>query len=194
MIVVVVIVAVLVVGALVAVLILRAMASGSRAASRSLTVELDGPQVVEYLDRGASFAATAVVSSGKPAEQIYDCLAAPGHFSWLPLTSGPQHGSSAITAGEAREIDLFVAKLGERAVSTVRGEELTLTGTGVSIPVALSSFAQRFTFSSTPGGGSSVTWTIGGTPGIFGFLPLRWTAFAVKPVLSYVLRGVVKRS
>ncbi|CPZ69404.1 Hypothetical protein ERS075656_01869 [Mycobacteroides abscessus] len=60
------------------------------------------------------------------------------------------------------------------------GRKLVTIGTGISIPLLINAFGERWEFAAE-GNKVQVRWTVAVTPKWVGWFPLRWTAFAVRP-------------
>lgn len=177
------------------VLVVRGLASGSGAAGRASVDELRTTEIADYFDRTAKFAATGSITVPNAADKdLYGIFVSGDYLSWMPLVEGPKLERAPQAAGDWRTTYLFVVTLRERAVLTVPGRELVFSGTGLSIPMIVASFAERYTFTPTADGGVTIDWTVAGTPKWIGFLPLRWAAFLFAPLLKFVLRGVIKHN
>ena len=138
-----------------------------------------------YLDEKATWAATAEVTVPVKPDQVWATLTEREHLRLPLIVSGPQwEGEEAAYRGA-------FAAWSERVARSEQERELTTIGVGVSAPLLIKSFGQRYLL--RPGAnGTTVTWTIAITPKWVGFLPLRWTGVFARPVLKFALRDGLK--
>ena len=147
--------------------ILIGLASGPNG-PRRFPLHLPPGNVLSFLTKDATWAATAQVAVKVAPDAIWSVIdsAAPSNI---------------------RATRLAVVSLEERIVDRRPSDELTIIGTGISVPLIISSFAQRFTIH-TEGTQTVVRWTVAFTPKWVGFLPLRWTGAFARPAMKTVLR------
>lgn len=137
-----------------------------------------------FIDREASWAATAEITSPASAEAIWNTIDSTDYLSRLPLASGPAGPA------DSRATRLTLVSVEERVADRRPQSELITVGTGISVPLVVSAFAQRFTVE--PSGTQTVVrWTVAVTPQWVGFLPLRWTGFLARPVMKIVLKSAL---
>lgn len=173
-----------VLGGVVAAVVLATLASGSKGPSR-FEVAGVGPDVDGYFERGATWAATVETTVPVPAEQVWKRLSAGGYLDGVPFLKGPR------IVGLELSYNAVLLALSERIVRNEPSTELVAVGTGLSIPLALKSFAERWVLV-PEGSGTTVRWTVALTPQWIGWFPLRWTAFVVRPFMRAVLKIAIR--
>lgn len=170
-----VVVGVLIIGGLVGAVLLYVLASGEGGPSRfGATHAAPG-----FFDKGAAFAVTAQITVSGPVERVWAQVAQGGYLDGLPLVAGPTR------AGDLLTYRTPLLALSEKVVHE-DGQEFVAIGTGLSVPLTLKSFGERWRLSADKDK-VVVQWTVALTPRWIGWLPLRWTAFVVRPVLKAVL-------
>ncbi|MGH3723993.1 MAG: SRPBCC family protein [Mycobacterium sp.] len=168
----------------IAAVVLGALASGTKAPQR-FEVSGVGPDVDKYFDSGSAWAATVETTVPVPAEQVWQQLSAGDYLGVVPFVTGPR------IAGLDLSYRAVLIALSERIVRNDPAKELVAVGTGLSIPLLLTSFAERWVL--VPDGPKvTVRWTVAFTPQWIGWFPLRWTAFAVRPVMRAVLKMAIR--
>ncbi|MGH3726065.1 MAG: SRPBCC family protein [Mycobacterium sp.] len=170
-----VVVGVLVIGGLVGAVLLYALASGEGGPSRFSAVQASQG----FFDKGASFAVTAQITVPGPVERVWALVAQGGYLDGWPLITGPTR------AGDVLTVRTPLLALSEKVVHE-DGEEFVAIGTGLSVPIVLKSFGERWRLAADKDK-VVVQWTVALTPRWIGWLPLRWTAFAVRPFLTEIL-------
>ncbi len=170
--------------------------------NRFVVRELGLDDIDDYLDRRASFAIKVVETTPLPRKEVWERLTEAEYLtslpflrgpSWAPDTGDPDGDWHSVRVGSQRSMSGTILSVGQRVVEVVDGERLTLTGTGVSVPFAIKNFAERFTI--VDGARSrtvTVIWEIGGSPRWIGFLPWRWGAPFMRPILGFVLRHALR--
>ncbi|MGC7327379.1 SRPBCC family protein, partial [Mycobacteroides abscessus subsp. abscessus] len=78
-----------VVGGVVAAVVLAALASGSKGPQR-FAVPASVPNIDEYFDEDATWAAVVETTVPAAAEQVWQRLSAGGYFGAVPFITGPQ--------------------------------------------------------------------------------------------------------
>ncbi|EFV13136.1 SRPBCC family protein [Segniliparus rugosus] len=164
--------------------VLFALAHGERGPRRFRVDPVEGDPGA-YLDEKATWAATAEVTVPIKPEQVWAALTEREHLRLPLIVTGPTwKGEEAVYRGA-------FAAWSERVARSEQARELTTIGVGVSAPLLIKSFGQRYLL--RPGDkGTTVAWTIAITPKWVGFLPLRWTGFLARPVLKFALRDGLK--
>lgn len=173
-----------VIGGVLAAVALAALASGSGGPQR-FAVPASVPDVDEYFDKGATWATAVETTVPASAEQIWQRLSAGGYFGSVPFVTGPQ------IIGLDMSYRAVLIALSERVVRHNPARELVAVGTGLSIPLFLTSFAERWVLVPAPSG-TTVRWTVAFTPQWIGWFPLRWTAFAIRPFMSILLKRAMR--
>lgn len=161
-------------------LILMLLARGRRGPDR---FAVSRPQeVTQFLDREASWAATVTVkvSPRMKPDELWALISTKQLFGFVPLVSGP-----VVEDDGSRTVRALLFAFREQVLESETGRLLVTAGRGVSVPLTIAAFAQRFVVSD--GDGTSVTWTVAITPKWVGWFPLRWTAFAVRPFMKVFL-------
>lgn len=166
----------------------RTVLSGGGFEVRPVSAE----HVDEFLSDRGTFAVTAIREFAAPAARVWDALQLDGAYSWLPLVNGIRYADDRRHEGAARVIDapLFAAR--ERVIIQAPHTRLTATGTGLSIPLLVTGFAQDYRFTEL-NGRTTVAWTIAVRPRFGRFLPLRWGAPFVRPFAAWALGGLRTR-
>lgn len=183
----VIIVAVLVVlgaiAGLIALVVLRARARkllSTRAEPESETV------LRTLLARRPTFEMTAVCRFDAPPDRVYDALTE-GAFSWFPLINGIRYQGTDRGVGALRTLDALLFASVEQVTHAEPGRRLTVAGIRTSVPLAVLTYRQDFRLAPTANGGTEVSWTVGGRPAIFAFLPASWAAPFVRPFARFAL-------
>lgn len=158
------------IGALLGTAVLFALASGD-GGPRRFGVAMPDP---DFFDKAASFAVTAQISVPGPVERVWAQVSEGGYLDSIPFASGPVwSGGRAVTRTP-------LLAFTEKAVHNEAGRKLVTIGTGISIPLLINAFGERWEFAAE-GNKVRVRWTVAVTPKWVGWFPLRWTAFAVRP-------------
>ncbi len=182
-------------GGALAVLVLSILAAGKRGPQRfsvdPLTEHLDG-----YFATSAAWAATATITVPGSAEQLWSRLGSGGYLDAIPFVNGPSR------TGDTLEYRATVLALSEHIVHKEPLRGFTAIGTGVSIPLLLKSFGEQWAIEpmtpqsdmTSPSTTDAVTvsWTVAFTPRWVGWLPLRWTAFAVRPLMTFAMKQALR--
>ncbi|MFF2551513.1 SRPBCC family protein [Nocardia sp. NPDC058058] len=156
------------------------------------TSPLTSAQIDEYLDDKGTFTVTATREFAVPPAKLWDALQLNGTFSWLPLVNGVRYHDEYRREGALRTIDCTLFAVRERVVIMTPGQRLTVSGTGISVPIAVKSCAEDYRLTATATG-TELAWTIAFRPRIGSFLPLRWAAPFVRPFTTFALRGLASR-
>jgi hypothetical protein len=172
----------LVIVGLFVVIALNVLATGPKGPQR-FKVRMVGP---EYFESVASFAASAEITVSAPVEKVWSQVSQGEYLDALPFVSGPRRSGDELTTRTP------LLALTETVVRSEQLREFVAIGTGLSVPLTLSSFGERWLFD-TEGEHVRVRWTVALTPRWIGWLPLRWTAFAVRPFLKFVLAATIRR-
>ncbi|MGL6236707.1 MAG: SRPBCC family protein [Segniliparus sp.] len=160
--------------------VLFALAHGEKGPRRFAVAPVEG-DLETYFDEKAAWAATATTTVPGTPEHVWAVLAAGGYLALPFLLSGPDvDGDKLVYRGP-------FSAWAEEVARKEPGRELVTTGAGVSAPLLIKSFGQRFLLRPAPNG-VMIAWTVAITPKWIGFLPLRWTGFVARPVLGFVLR------
>ncbi|MFZ2240162.1 MAG: SRPBCC family protein [Gordonia amarae] len=162
--------------------------------------EIPAGEVDRYIERGAAFAIVLTERTPLARREVWDRVVNVEYMSSLPLLSGPAWSgddvipgaSPVIPVGAARTMSGTLMSVSERVTHVEDEAELTLTGTAVSFPLAIHSFAERWTITDGPRGTLVVTWAIAGSPRWVGWLPWRWAVPFVRPILGFVLRHILR--
>ncbi|WP_078293683.1 SRPBCC family protein [Mycobacterium sp. D16R24] len=170
------IVGVLAIGGLLGAAVLFGLASGDSGPRRFGVTMPD----TDFFDKTASFAVTAQISVPGPVERVWTQVSEGGYLESIPFVSGPvRSGDHVVT-----RTPLFA--ITEKVVHSEEGLKLVAIGTGISVPLVLKSFGERWELAAE-GNKVLVRWTVAVTPKWVGWFPLRWTAFAVRPFLRTLL-------
>jgi hypothetical protein len=181
-----------------AALIVLAVAVGlARRPDRASVAVIDPDGLDEYFDRGAAFAVTVVERTPLSASEVFGRLAGRPYLSSLPFLQGPDWlvspTSGGVGVGARRTMSGTIYSVSEQVICYEQDSQIALTGTAVCTPATIRCFAERFTISPADRSGvTEVTWTVAGTPAWVGFLPWRWGAPLVAPVLAFVLRHMLR--
>ncbi|MET9203097.1 hypothetical protein [Gordonia sp. NPDC003585] len=178
---------------LLALFVLYGLASKpNRFAVRDMTLD----DVDDYIERRAAFAITIVETTPLPRREVWERLTEAPYLSSLPLLRGPEwsvSGSERVAVGATRTMSGTVLSVSQRLADVEERERIVLIGTGVSVPFAIKNFAERFTLTDGERLNTiTVTWEIAGSPKWVGFLPWRWGAPLIRPVLAFVLRHILR--
>jgi hypothetical protein len=157
--------------------------------------------VDNYLAKRASLAVTVKETTPLSRREVWDRVAESAYLSNLPLVRGPHwmelgrtaDASFPVRSGERRSMSGTFLAVCEQVIEVDERERLTLTGTGVSVPLAVKGFVERFTITDGDRSGTVVvTWEIAGSPRWIGVLPWRWTAPLLRPLLGVLLRHILR--
>ncbi len=160
--------------------------------------EIPADSVDRYITRGASFAIVLTVNTPLSRREVWDRIVGVEYMSSLPLLSGPTWSGDAVIPGATvpvcavRTMSGTLLSVTERVTHVEQESELTLTGTALSLPLVISSFAERWTLTDGPRGTLIVTWAIAGSPRWVGWLPWRWAVPLMRPILGFVLRHALR--
>lgn len=178
--------AVIIVGGLIGGLVLIALAAGPNGPGRFPVSKPEG-DLARYFERDASWAATTTVALPASSAALWDAIATKPYLSAFPFVTGP-----VTDANGARITRLTIGAIEEQVVAQSPESELVTVGTGISVPLALNSYAQRITLVDN-GSERTVAWTLAMTPKWVGFLPLRWTAVFVRPFMGILLKFSLRK-
>ncbi|WP_067573100.1 SRPBCC family protein [Nocardia acidivorans] len=156
------------------------------------TEPLSSDRIDDYLADKGAFTVTATREFAAPPAKVWDALQLTGTFSWLPLVNGIRYQDQTRREGALRTFDGTFFAVQERVVTLAPHRRMTTTGTRISLPVLVESFAQDHQLTETADG-TALAWTIAFRPRIGAFLPLRWAAPFVRPFASYALKGLDTR-
>lgn len=170
------IVGVLALGGLLGAAVLFALASGDNG-PRRFGVTTPG---TDFFDKTASFAVTAEISVPGPVERVWTQVSEGGYLESIPFVSGP------VRSGDRIVTRTPLCAFTEKVVHSEEGRKLVAIGTGISVPLVLNAFGERWELADE-GNKVQVRWTVGITPKWVGWFPMRWTAFAVRPFLRTLL-------
>ncbi len=110
---------------------------------------------------------------------------------WQQVLDGPTIGASPVLSGPVTEgndrVYRGLVAFTSQVVEQNAQHGLIATGSGISIPLAIESFAERWSVAQS-GTGSTLTYTVAVAPRFIGFLPLRWTAVFAKPFIKFGVR------
>lgn len=175
--------------AAVGVLVLRLLA---RRADRFTLRELALDDFDEYVRKGASFAITVAESTPLTAPEVWARLVDDEYLRGLPLVSGPCWANASRGTGSVRSMSGTLIGVSERVIEFDEYRQITLSGNGVSVPLSVKGFGERFRVVEGKRGTLIVEWTVAGSPRWVGFLPWRLATPLVRPVLGYVLRNILR--
>ncbi|WP_280235687.1 SRPBCC family protein [Nocardia cyriacigeorgica] len=136
--------------------------------------------------RSPSFEMTLTRRFDAAPERVYNALC-DGAFSWFPLINGIRYQSTDRGVGAVRTLDALLFASLEQVTHAEPGRRLTVVGVRTSVPLAVLTYQQDFRLRSVDGAGTEVSWTVGGRPAIFAFLPLSWAAPFVRPFARFAL-------
>ncbi|MEC3954050.1 SRPBCC family protein [Nocardia sp. CDC153] len=165
----------------------KAVLAGGGFSVRPLSAEELDPFLTD-----ATFTVTARRRFPFPPDKVWDALQLDGTFSWIPLVNGIHYGDDNRREGAARSFDGVLFACAEKVVTTAPDKRLSVTGTRISLPFVIDAFAQDYRLDEADGG-TILRWTIAFHPRLGGFLPLRWAAPFVKPVMSLSIKGLASR-
>ncbi|WP_327145067.1 SRPBCC family protein [Nocardia sp. NBC_01327] len=148
-------------------------------------------EVGEFLDR-ATFTVTAGREFPFPPHKVWDALQLNGTFSWIPLINGIRYRDDYRREGALRSFDGLLFAVQERVIIMAPNQQLTVSGTTISIPFLIKAFAEDYRLTETADG-TRLTWTIAFQPRIGSFLPLRWAAPFIRPFARFGLKGLASR-
>ncbi|TLF73563.1 SRPBCC family protein [Nocardia cyriacigeorgica] len=161
-----------------------------RARVRKLLSARAEPESETLLDtlqsRRPTFEMTVVCRFHAPPERIYDALGE-GAFSWFPLINGIRYQRGERGVGAMRTLDALLFAAVEQVTRAEPGRRLTVVGVRTSVPLVVLTYQQDFRLEPTADGGTDVSWTVGGRPAIFAFLPASWVAPFVRPFARFAL-------
>jgi hypothetical protein len=185
--------AVLGVVGLVALFVLYGLASRpDRFRVRDMTLD----EVDDYIERRAAFAITIRETTPLSRREVWERLTGAPYLSSLPMLAGPEwsvSGTGRVAVGATRTMSGTFLSVAQRLAAVDERERIVLIGTGVSVPLAIKDFAERFTLTDGERLNTiTVTWEIAGSPRWVGFLPWRWGAPLIRPVLAFVLRHILR--
>ncbi|NEW29498.1 SRPBCC family protein [Nocardia cyriacigeorgica] len=178
-----VLVAVGAIAGLIALIVLRARARKLLSAE----IEPESETLLRTLrSRRPTFEMTVVRRFEAPTERVYDALGE-GAFSWFPLIGGVRYQGRERGVGAVRTLDALLFAAAEQVVRAEPGRRLTVVGVRTSVPLVVLTYQQDFRLEPTADGGTEVSWTVGGRPAIFAFLPASWAAPFVRPFARFAL-------
>ncbi|MFW0785443.1 hypothetical protein AAFP35_13055 [Gordonia sp. CPCC 206044] len=196
------VVAVLAVIGIVAILAAIVLCGLATKPDRFAVREVSADSIDDYFERRASFAITIVETTPLSRKEVWERLTTAEYLSslpflhgpsWAPDTGDPDGDWRSVRVGARRSMSGTILSVGQRVVEVDDSESLTLVGTGVSVPLAIKDFAERFTIVDGARPNTlTVTWQIGGSPRWVGFLPWRWGTPFMRPILGFVLRHVLR--
>lgn len=172
--------------------LLRGWAKGVLAGGGFTVDRLDAEQIDALLGERRAFVVTARREFPYPPHKIFDALQLNGTFSWIPLVNGIRYRDDYRREGALRTFDGTLFACEEKIVTMAPNRRLTATGTNLSIPFAVTAFAEDYQLTETEGG-TVLAWTIAVRPRFGGFLPLRWAAPFIRPFLTLGIRGLTTR-
>ncbi|MFI1916958.1 SRPBCC family protein [Nocardia sp. NPDC020380] len=146
----------------------------------------------EFLRTEATFAVTAQREFPYPPHKVWDALQLDGTFSWIPFVKGIRYRDTYLREGALRTFDGLLFGVEEKVIVQAPDRRLAVSGTRISLPVLVRSFAEDYQLRETPDG-TLLTWTIAFRPRFFTFLPLRWGAPFVRPFARWGIRGLADR-
>ena len=162
--------------------------------------EVTADELDRYIAHDASFAIVLTERTPLSRGEVWDRLVDIEYMSSLPMLSGPAWSGEAVVRGASptvpegavRTMSGTLLSVTERVTHVEHGVELALTGTALSLPLVIHSFAERWTLTDGPRGTLIVTWAIAGSPRWVGWLPWRWAVPLMRPILGFVLRHVLR--
>ncbi|RBO89443.1 SRPBCC family protein [Nocardia puris] len=143
--------------------------------------------VAELAELRPTFTMTTDVHLDSPPERIWTALEE-GAFSWIPFIPGIHYRGADRTPGAVRTLDAVFFAADEQVLRREEHRRLTVVGIRTSVPLFVQSYVADFRLTATSDGGTDLSWTVGGRPALFAFLPLSWTAPFIRPFAKVVLR------
>jgi hypothetical protein len=135
-----------------------------------------------YFDRDASFRLQVQVTFPHSPPYVFQSLLDERFMSWTPFTSGVKYRDGEFRGlGTRRMLCNTFFTLSERIVLYEVDQRLGATVEGVSVPWVLCSAGTLYEVGPDGGGGSRLTWRIGGKPKWLGRLPLRVVSLLMRP-------------
>lgn len=194
-------VVVLAVAGVIALVILHGLAADPARADVRRVIAPD--EVDEYFRKKASFAITIEEATPLSRSEVYERLSAHPYLSSLPFLDGPtpldesgnpveRDGKEGLAVGDRRSFSGTILSVSERVIAVEPRRSWTLVGTGLSLPLIIDSFAERWTLSEGERGRLNVRWEIAGSPRWVGWLPWRLGAPLLRPILAFVLRHALR--
>ncbi|QRY63188.1 hypothetical protein JVX90_02785 [Gordonia sp. PDNC005] len=166
--------------ALIGVLTLAALSAGEKGPRRfSLSAPAD---TARFIDRDAAWAATVEFDVRRSVDAAWQQILDGPIVSIGPVLNGPT------VVGVTRTYHGIIAATAE-VVEQSNRSSITTLGSAISIPVVVKSFAERLTVAPVNESSSRVTYSLAIQPRFIGFLPLRWTAVFVRPVITFFLKS-----
>lgn len=166
-------------------IILAVLAAGS-GGPRRFALRRPERAVDTYIDRDASWAAAVTAESSQSADAVFALVTERPYLGRIPFVEGPNPRS------DGRRVTRTPILAFEEDVMDQQRRVHTTVGTGISVPLVIASFAQRFRIEEGANG-CRVEWAIAVTPRWIDWFPLRWTAFLARPAmriaLGWILRG-----
>ncbi|MEJ9077720.1 SRPBCC family protein [Gordonia malaquae] len=141
---------------------------------------LSEPDVAVFFDESA-FSVTASVEVAADPAAVWSQVADGPTVSLGPIFRGPE------VRGDQRTFRGLVSA-NSRVVEMSAQGGLVAVGTGISIPFVVGAFAERVAVSAGSGLGSRIEYTFALEPRMFRFIPLRWAAVFVRPVMSAAIK------
>ncbi|MFW0788105.1 SRPBCC family protein [Gordonia sp. CPCC 205333] len=156
--------------------LLAILASGAKGPRR---FALSAPTNADSFIKAAPWSATVTVDLPESAPEVRQRLQSGPTVGAQPAFSGP------VVENGTRTYRGLIATTSRVVDEQPNG--VTAAGTGISIPLAVKSYVERWSVEQTPSG-STVTCTLAFSPKFFGFLPIGWTAVFAKPFIRFGIR------
>lgn len=175
-----------------AAIIAFALASGgTKSARRFRVAPVSEGSLREFIDKKASFSITSEVTFPDSPDQVWTALLSEEAYGWLPTVKGVRYAEGTQSVGARRAVlGTFVA-FEEQIVVFDPCRRMVVSATGASL-FGLSAAVQEFVVKPTAQGGTTLVWSVAGTPKFISFLPLRFANNIVAPFVRPFLKIVSK--
>ncbi len=166
-----------------------ALASGgTKSARRFRVAPVSDSNLREFIDKKASLSITTEVTFPDSADQVWAALLSEEAYGWLPTVKGVRYVEGTPSVGARRAVlGTFVA-FEEQIVVFEPCRRIVVSATGASL-FGLAAAVQEFVVTPRAKGGSTLRWSVAGTPKFVSFLPLRLATPFVRPFLKAVSKG-----
>lgn len=165
------------------------LASGGTTSARRFRVApVSEGSLREFIDKKASFSVTTEVTFPDSPDQVWTALLSEEAYGWLPTVKGVRYAEGSQSVGARRAVlGTFVA-FEEQIVVFEPRRRMVVSATGASL-FGLAAAVQEFVVTPNAKGGTTLRWSVAGTPKFISFLPLRLATPLVRPVLKSVSKG-----
>ena len=131
-------------------------------------------------------------------EEVWPVISGPRMWSWLPTVWGCRYPEGEeVGPGTVRDFQMFlhhwlIFAQHERILHWEKGSHLVYTAVDATLPV-FGSWCERYAIEPIDGGTRTrLRWTLAVKPRYIGWLPAKWFAVALNPILRFGLRALVR--